>query len=161
MIRLHLACHPPKTTAQMKRVAVINGRPRFFHSARQQREAHTWAVLLRPHRPRVPMAGPVALSLVLVYPHLRSTPKRDRERWRPKVSKPDCDNVAKHLIDTLVHMRFIADDQQIAVLQVSKWHGPEDQVGIRLEIQPIAADTGVPIVLPDGPNGLPAGEKER
>lgn len=157
MIRLHLPCHPPKTTAQMKRVVVINGRPRFFHSARQQREAHTWAVLLRPHRPRVPMAGPVALSLVLVYPHLRSTPKRDRGRLRPKVSKPDCDNAAKHLIDTLVQMRFLTDDQQIAVLQVSKWHGPEDQVGIRLEIQPIAA-----VGLPDGPNGLrPAWEKER
>lgn len=108
----------------------------FFHDHRMEREAHTWAALLRPHRPDVPMSGAVELVIRLIYPHLKKTAKRDQVALRPKVSKPDAGNAAKHLEDTLVKMRFLEDDQQVARLTVEKWHGPSDQVGIRIDIRP-------------------------
>lgn len=139
VISLFLRCQPPKTTAQQKRMSMRSGRPVFFHSSKQESEAHTWAVLLSPHRPSVPMVGPVALSLRAVYPHTAGTRKRDRASLLPKATRPDCDNLSKHLIDVLAHMRFIEGDQQVARLVVEKWHGPADQVGIGIEIRPVEA----------------------
>ena len=145
MIDLMLRCVPPSTTAQQaKRVQVVRNRqgrhvPRFFRSAAIEREAHTWAVLLRPHVPPRPVTGAVTLAITLVYPHRRRTAKRDRASLIAKVSKPDAGNAAKHIEDTLVRMRFLEDDQQVARLLIEKWHGPADQVGIRIQIRPLAS----------------------
>ncbi len=145
MIDLFLRCVPPSTTAQQgKRLQIVRNRqgryvPRFFRSPEIEREAHTWAVLLRPHAPAVPLVGPVALSVTLIYPHRSRTPKRDAVRLIAKVSKPDAGNAAKDLEDTLVRLRFLEDDQQVARLLVEKWHGPADQVGIRIQIRPLAS----------------------
>ena len=135
-IRLHLPCVPPSVTAQQKRVSWAGGRPRFFHSERMQAEASTWSVLLVPHRPPAPIAGAVSLTLRFVYPHLRRTARRDQGRQIPKITRPDAGNVAKHFEDTLVRLGFLEDDAQVACLQVEKWHGPAEAVGIDIAIAP-------------------------
>lgn len=141
MIAFTLRVTPPATTAQQKRVRVVRSRatgkyvPMFFQSAEMQAEEMTWASLLRPHVPETPIAGPVELSIVMVYPYLRSTRKRDVGKWLPKVSKPDCGNAAKHLEDLLAKMRFMHDDAQVARLLLEKWHGPDREVGIRIRLQ--------------------------
>jgi Holliday junction resolvase RusA-like endonuclease len=143
VIDLFLRCVPPSTTAQQaKRLQIVRNRrgrpvPRFFRSAQLEREAHTWATLLRPYVPHTPLTGPVTLAVSLVYPHLAKTAKRDRDRLIAKVSKPDAGNAAKHIEDTLVRMRFLEDDQQVSRLVVEKWHGPPDQVGIRIQLAPL------------------------
>lgn len=142
MIDLFLRVVPPSTTAQQKRVQVVrnvHGRfvPRFFQPPALRVEENTWAALLRPHVPLRPMSGPVELSVSLVYPHVSRTPKRDRDRLLPKISKPDAGNAAKHLEDTLVRMRFLEDDRQVVRLSVEKWHGPPSQVGVRVRITPL------------------------
>lgn len=147
MISLWLRVTPPSTTAQMKRVQIVRNRvgryvPRFFHAPELEREAHTWATLLQPYVPATPMLGAVSLDVVMVYPHRKATPKRDKAKRIPKVSKPDAGNAAKHLEDILVRMRFIDDDQAVSRLSVEKWHGPADQVGIGIEIRPMAAPGG-------------------
>ena len=139
MISITLRCTPPNTTAQMKRVRVVHGRPVFFHGAKMKREESTWAALLAPYVPTEPMDGPLSLSLRMVYPHLKATPKRDIGALRPKVTIPDCDGAAKHLIDQLTRLRFIVDDSRIADLRIQKWHGPESAVGIEIEIAPFGA----------------------
>jgi Holliday junction resolvase RusA-like endonuclease len=134
VIDIALRCVPPSITAQQKRVHVVAGRPVFFHGAKMREAAATWASLLSPHQPIAPMDGPLALSLRFVYPHLKATKKADAHRLLPKVTKPDAGNVAKHLEDQLVRLRFIADDARIAKLTVEKFHGPEAEVGIRIQI---------------------------
>lgn len=144
MIDLVLKCVPPSTTAQQaKRVRIVpNGEgrlvPRFFRHAALERDTQTWAALLAPHTPQVPLAGAVTLAITLVYPHLAKTPKRDRDARLPKVSKPDAGNAAKHIEDTLVRLRFLEDDQQVVRLVIEKWHGPADQVGIYIRLAPLA-----------------------
>ena len=118
----------------MKRVHVIGGKPVFFKSAQMKRAGETLAALLGPFVPDVPFDGPLTLSIRFVYPHLKATPKRDAGLWLPKVSAPDCDNVGKSTVDLLASMRFIVNDARIARLSVEKWHGPESDVGIRIEI---------------------------
>ena len=143
-----IRCVPPSVTAQQKRVAIIGGRPRFFHGAKMKAQERTWASLLQPHVPAQPVDGPIELRATLVYPHLKGTPKRDVHLVIPKASKPDADNAAKHLTDLLVTMRFIGDDAKIARLIVEKFHGPEACVGIQIAIRPIASfiPQGVPHV---------------
>ena len=135
-IDLSVRCVPPSITAQQKRVRVVRGKPVFFHGAKMREEAATWAGLLQPHQPPAPLDGPLALSLRFVYPHLKSAKKTDVHRLLPKITKPDAGNVAKHLEDVLTRLRFITDDARIADLRVQKFHGPEAEVGIRIQIAP-------------------------
>jgi Holliday junction resolvase RusA-like endonuclease len=93
-------------------------------------------VLLSPHIPAQPVPGPLSLSLRLVYPHLKGAKKADRDKLLPKASKPDIDNVAKHLIDLLSRLRFIEDDQSVSRLTIEKFYGPESLVGINIQIAP-------------------------
>lgn len=141
MIDVTIRCVPPSTTAQMKRVRIARGKggkpvPVFFHSAKMRREEATWASLLRPHVPPAPMTGAMALTVRMVWPHLKSVRKTDVHRLLPKTSKPDCSNVSKHLEDLLVKLRFIDNDAHVARHVIEKFHGPEAAVGIRIQIAP-------------------------
>lgn len=143
-----LAVVPPTTTAQMKRLHVgRDGRPHFFHSAKMKREEQTWAALLAPYAPPAPLLGAVSLRVQLIYPHPQSVSAKMRVRLVPKTTKPDCDNVSKHLIDLLTTLKFIEDDQRVARLLVEKYCGPTALVGIRIELDPLnlsPASEGVP-----------------
>lgn len=141
-IVMFLGCVPPKTTAQKKGVRLTATGVQFFHKRRLVLEERTWAALLAPHRPRLPILGAVELSVRFVYPHLRSTAKRHRGDLVAKISKPDCGNAAKHLEDLLTKMRFIEDDSRVARLLIEKFHGPDDQVGIGITIRPFVIEKG-------------------
>lgn len=134
MIAFTIAVTPPSVTAQQKRMQFRQGKPVFFHDARMEREAATWAFLLAPHVPEAPIAGPVELTIVMVYPHLAGVTKRDGLKCLPKTTKPDCGNAGKHLEDLLAKMRFMADDAQVARLVLEKWRGPDREVGIRIQL---------------------------
>lgn len=135
VIDMFLRCVPPRITAQMKRIRVVNGKPVFFHSSAMKMEANIWALLLQPYRPEQPMDGPLTLSMKFVYPHVAATKKADREQLIPKTTKPDAGNTAKHLEDLLTKMRFIADDARFYKVNIEKWHGPADLVGITIQIR--------------------------
>jgi Holliday junction resolvase RusA-like endonuclease len=132
---IEIRCIPPSTTAQHKRQHYVGGKPVFFKAARMAREEQTWAALLTPYRLPAPMVGPTRCAIRLVYPHLKAT--KLTEQLIPKVSKPDLDNATKALVDLLAELRFIEDDKQIAHFEISKFHGPERAVGIRIELLPL------------------------
>lgn len=134
MISIAIKCVPPSITAQQKRVHVVHGKPVFFHGKQMRAQEATWSSLLQPYQPDAPMDGPLSLSMRMIYPHLKATAKRDRDRLVPKISKPDIGNAAKHIEDLLTRLRFITDDARIARLTLEKWHGPEPRVGIQIEI---------------------------
>jgi Holliday junction resolvase RusA-like endonuclease len=139
MIAISIKCVPPSITAQQKRVTFVNGKPRFFHGVKMQEQTATWTSLLQPYQPTEPMDGPLELAVRLVYPHLKSTRKNDVHRLLPKTTKPDAGNASKHLEDLLARMRFITDDARISRLIVEKFHGPESDVGIRIQISTFTA----------------------
>lgn len=140
VIDITLAVLPPKTTSQMKRQVWTPAGPRFYKSNAQKTVEHTYLSLLTPFQIPEPMTGPVALAVTFVWPHLASTPKRDRARRIPKTTRPDADNIVKALQDCLVRLRFVHDDGQIARLMLEKFHGPEAQVGIRIQMAPMGAE---------------------
>lgn len=135
-MNIYLKCVPPSVTAQQKRATFVGGKPVFWHDKRMQREVVTWTTLLHPYQIASPLDTPLTMTVCLVWPHTKATPKRDRARYLPKVTKPDVDDVAKHLIDQFAKLRFITDDAIITRVVIEKWRGPEASVGIRIRLEP-------------------------
>lgn len=148
MIDITLRVVPPKTTAQTKRVSWRHGRPQFFKSDAGQAAEDTFLVLLNPFRPRLPLLEPISLAVSFTWPHLRSTPRRVRDQVVPKATRPDVDNLVKALADCLVKLRFIEDDGQICRLLIEKFHGPESEVGIRIQMAPYGAERTADVYTP-------------
>lgn len=132
--RMFLNCIPPTTSHHHKRI-VRRGK---FSSLADKPELvaakATLDALLIPFQ-RSTIAGPVTLSVVYTWPWLKGARKRDIAKGRiPHTSRPDCSNLIKTLEDRLVQLKFIADDNAVVELHVSKWWGNES--GIEIEIRP-------------------------
>lgn len=78
---------------------------------------------------------PLCAKLVIYYPIPKSTSKKNRELMlrhlvRP-TKKPDADNVAKSVLDSLNSIAF-KDDSQVTTLIVHKLYGEEECVILHL-----------------------------
>lgn len=85
-----------------------------------------------------PLEGDLRVSLVVYYPLLKSMSKLKQRKAlegdiRPS-KKPDCDNIAKIILDALNTIAY-NDDKQVVSLQVEKWYAEEPRVEVT--IQPI------------------------
>jgi Holliday junction resolvase RusA-like endonuclease len=134
-MKVFLRCVPPSTTAQQKRLVMVGGKPRFFHSKRLLAEEEVWGILLGRHIPAAPFEGPLTLTVRYIYPHKKRTSKQTQAQLIPKITKPDAGNAAKHFEDVLVKLRFVVDDAQFARVTFEKWHGPAHLVGIDVAIE--------------------------
>lgn len=68
-------------------------------------------------RPCAPSGAPVSVRVLTMRPMPKSRPKRIESE--PDVYKPDCDNIAKLVLDALNGVAW-ADDTQVTVLNVFK-----------------------------------------
>ncbi len=80
------------------------------------------------------LTGPLSIEIVCWYSRPKSHSKIRRTAREPKMSRPDIDNVAKGILDSLNGVAYI-DDGQVYSLTVEKWYvGPEDTVGTWIEV---------------------------
>jgi Holliday junction resolvase RusA-like endonuclease len=121
---------PPNSTAQTKRLNRRTGR--MFHTPEHQHDMAVLTLLMstNPMRPRKPLDGPVELIIDGYWPHLKSTAKRDLMATVPKMTKPDLDNWAKGVVDCLVSAGYLASDQIVWRLTVSKSHAQQPRIVI-------------------------------
>ena len=123
-----IAIDPPTSTAQMKQVRVVKGKPVFYDppavkAARSMLSAH-----LAVHKPEKPMTGPVSLRVLWLFP--RGKCHKNGE-WR--ITKPDTDNLQKLLKDCMTQCGFWKDDAQVASEAVEKrW--ADDPCGLYIEV---------------------------
>lgn len=91
------------------------------------------------HRPDVPFLGAVAVRLSFRFArprsHYRTGKHADQLRGNAPThhtGKPDCDNLAKSVLDCLTQIGgFWRDDSQVSYLSIRKTHGPQ---GAHIEI---------------------------
>jgi Holliday junction resolvase RusA-like endonuclease len=77
-----------------------------------------------------PLEGPLSVMLTFVF-----SPKKVRACYKP--TKPDCDNLAKSVLDSL-NERLYGDDGQVVLLTVLKVHGAKgEQPHVVVEIGPM------------------------
>ncbi len=80
------------------------------------------------------LTGPLSIEIVCWYSRPKGHSKIRRASREPKMSRPDIDNTAKGILDSLNGVAYI-DDGQVYRLTVEKWYvGPEDQVGTWIEV---------------------------
>ncbi len=80
------------------------------------------------------LTGPLSIEIVCWYLRPKGHSKIRRASREPKMSRPDIDNTAKGILDSLNGVAYI-DDGQVYRLTVEKWYvGPEDQVGTWIEV---------------------------
>ena len=125
MMQFFLPMIPPKTTAQMHKVAVRNGKPVFYDPPAVLEMKANLKAALYPHRPAEPLEGPLRLVVKWTW---------QGETYRYKPTKPDTDNLQKALKDMMGLCRFWLDDAQVASEICEKMTGPVPGIFVRLEV---------------------------
>lgn len=129
MLVFKLRCNPPVTTSQMKKVAVVNGKPRFYEPKQLKEAKQLLISLLEEHAPLEPFTD--ALQLEVIWKFARNKSHKHNE-WR--VTKPDTDNLQKMLKDCMTKTGYWQDDAQVVIEHVEKlWVNNED-AGIDIAI---------------------------
>jgi Holliday junction resolvase RusA-like endonuclease len=112
-IVIRICEEPPRSTAQMKKVSVIHGRPHFYEPPKVK-EAKAW---LRNHlavyAPDEPFEGAVELYVLWAYHTNKKKPA-----W--KTTRPDTDNLVKMLKDVMTELGYWNDDAQVCYETSSK-----------------------------------------
>jgi crossover junction endodeoxyribonuclease RusA len=120
---------PPTATAQEKKVRVIHGKPLFFDPAPVKEAKQELTAYLLPHKPEVPLEGPLSLSVIWLFPKGKS---HKHGEWR--VTRPDTDNLEKMLKDCMTRTGFWKDDAQV-VREVVEKRWSDEPSGIYIEIE--------------------------
>ena len=112
-------------TAQQKgeRVVSTAGRPFVVHFTKAP--IRNWQRRLARMFESLPKAEPdaaVRLELVFCYAFPKAVPLSKRLDFAPRTTRPDCDNLAKGLVDAMAEAGLFADDSQVADLRVAKVH---------------------------------------
>jgi len=138
-ITIEIKCVPPTATGQTKRAVRTKKGIRFFKGEALAQAESTLDSLFEKYAPTVPLSGPVECTIEATWPYLKShtSTKATSGRNDPiyHCQKPDGDNFAKGVIDSLARMRFLEDDKQVCDLRVTKWYGPAEKVGIYVRLR--------------------------
>jgi Holliday junction resolvase RusA-like endonuclease len=99
------------------RHGVVAGRAMTYKDPKQRHEEGSLNAFLAQHQPQEPLDGPVLLGVKAFMPIPKSKPKKWQAAAmsgavRP-VTKPDLDNILKHVKDCLSTMRYWQDDRQV------------------------------------------------
>ena len=119
----------PKATAQMIRTN-SKTKVRFKSKAMLETE-RLYRTQLLPHAPQMPSEKPVRLFICLYFD--KRSPKKLWGKY--KVTRPDCDNFCKALIDQMTKAGFWQDDSQVADLHIKKYYA--EKASIYIEWQEI------------------------
>jgi Holliday junction resolvase RusA-like endonuclease len=134
MIEFFLVCVPPSTNHHAKRIIRIGQFTRLADKPELVAAKEMIDGLLVPHRPRLPLVGPITLTLEFTWPWRAGESLKTRaRRLIPRTARPDCSNLAKTTEDRLAKLRFMQDDSQVVELVVRKFFGDHPGIGVRLE----------------------------
>lgn len=134
---INISGEPPRTTAQEKKIAVVNGRPRFYNTkavtaAKEYYRTTAEALMLG----RKPIAGPVRLSVMFGF----GTDDKAKLKQLWKTTRPDTDNMVKILKDELTHAGVWNDDAQVVEENVKKMWVPRADAGTSILIEELEVD---------------------
>ena len=120
----------PTVTHQEQKVAVVNGKPRFYDSDEIKAARGLFTAYLAQHKPDAPLTGPIRLLTKWIYP---ANNTHGPATW--KTTKPDTDNMIKLFKDCMTRCVFWNDDAQVCSETTQKFYGCTS--GIYVEIEEI------------------------
>ena len=129
-----IAIDPPTSTAQMKQVRVVKGKPIFYDPPAVKEARNVLSAHLAVHKPDKPIAGPVSLRVLWLFPRGKS---HKNGEWR--TTKPDTDNLQKLLKDCMTRCGFWNDDAQV-VREVTEKRWADEPSGIYIEVEELEVE---------------------
>ncbi len=135
LARFHRECFPPKVSHHAKRIVRRGPHLSLADTEELAESLGIWGNVLAPMKQQAPQAfeGPLVVSIALTWPWRKGDSGKKRRTGRiPCTVKPDVDNIAKTIIDTLARLLIIRGDQEICRLTVTKWIG--DHPGVEIQI---------------------------
>jgi Holliday junction resolvase RusA-like endonuclease len=110
-----------------------------YKAAKQRQAEENLCALLLPYRPETPLEGPLWLTVLACLPIPGSWSQKKQTdaqqgRIRP-TSKPDLDNLVKHMKDCLTDAGFWRDDKQVVWLEAGKLY--DQTPGWKVELRVI------------------------
>ena len=130
-----IAMNPPTSTAQMKQVRVVKGKPIFYDPPAVKEARSVLSAHLAVHKPSKPLTGPISLRVLWLFPKGK---KHRNGEWR--ITKPDTDNLQKLLKDCMTRCGFWKDDAQV-VREIAEKRWSDDPCGIYIEIEELEVQT--------------------
>lgn len=138
-----MKCIKEMLTLELPFLAVGESRPRVFvnpHTKKIQaispskRNRAAFRKLLFMHYHATPLCGSLEVEIECQFPPPAShSAKRRREMiGKPKLTKPDVDNVLKFILDA-GNMILWEDDRQITKVLISKIYGPEPKIKLAVK----------------------------
>lgn len=88
---------------------------------------------LSKHIPQTPFDGPIACHLSFFYPPTQTVQRKVQNNSVVyKTTKPDCDNLAKQVLDVMQELDYFKDDSQVCELHICKYYSamPYIQIGV-------------------------------
>jgi Holliday junction resolvase RusA-like endonuclease len=123
------------------RACVSGGRTRrafarVYDSGTADNWKRTITIYANPHRPKEPLAGPIAVDLIFRLPRPKS--HFNRHGLKPgkpyyHTAKPDRDNLDKAVLDALTKVGMWHDDAQVCRGSIAKAYGPVPGVHVTIE----------------------------
>lgn len=131
-LQFFIPCVPPNCTSQGKGISARGGRVWTFKKSAQLEAEQFFRTVLTPHRPEVPISGPVSLDVEIRWPYPKAARRRsDGGSW--KTTKPDSVNWVKGFEDVMTQLGFWQDDAQVCLTLIArKWH---DTPGICVTVE--------------------------
>lgn len=130
-----IATTPPTSTAQMKQVRVVKGKPIFYDPPAVKEARSVLSAHLAVHKPDKPLTGPISLRVLWLFPKGKS---HRHGEWR--ITKPDTDNLQKLLKDCMTRCGFWKDDAQV-VRETAEKRWSDEPCGIYIEIEELEVQT--------------------
>lgn len=122
-----IAMNPPTQTHQEKKVAVVNGKPKFYDPPELLAARCKLRDYLAKYVPEKMHTRGVRLMVKWCFP------KGRHKNGEYKTTKPDTDNLQKMLKDVMTELKFWKDDALVASEIVEKFWA--DFPGIYIQIQ--------------------------
>lgn len=123
MIKLTIPIIP---VGQMRaRHTTFGGFSKTYKDKKQESREACLNAFLAQNAPAMPMEGELVLRVRCYMPMPKMTKAKTAAALSGEIrptTKPDLDNLVKHLKDCLTQMRFWGDDKQVVELVASKWY---------------------------------------
>ena len=113
----------PTATQQEHKVAVVNGKPRFYEPADVKAARQKYMSYLSGHAPAAPIEGPIRLMVKFCFD--------GGTGW--KITKPDTDNMIKMMKDCMTRLGYWHDDAQVCSEIVEKFYDAHEGVYVRID----------------------------
>ena len=127
IVNIRVPVEPPPTHQAALRILKNKSTGSMFVGKMSKSNAVQWMKTFQSWlvkwRPAEPIGGPLRVSVNFGYAPLEKHKRKHGGATviEAKITRPDCDNLVKMVLDCLVKSGYIVDDSNVTALSVTKW----------------------------------------